>query len=82
MRKNFMIIVAALLMALPLKAQQPDPNFFIYLCFGQSNMEAGAAPADQDTAPHWPCALRRESRAPTGGEPGAATRYSAACRGT
>ena len=29
-------------------AQQPDPNFFIYLCFGQSNMEAGAVPAEQD----------------------------------
>ena len=27
---------------------QPDPNFFIYLCFGQSNMEAGARPAEQD----------------------------------
>ena len=29
-------------------AQQPDPDFFIYLCFGQSNMEAGAVPAEQD----------------------------------
>lgn len=29
-------------------AQNPDPNFFIYLCFGQSNMEAGAQPAEQD----------------------------------
>ena len=26
----------------------PDPNFFIYLCIGQSNMEAGATPAEQD----------------------------------
>lgn len=24
--------------------QEPDPDFFIYLCFGQSNMEAGARP--------------------------------------
>jgi len=43
-----MIVAAAVLMSLSLKAQQPDPNFFIYLCFGQSNMEAGATPADQD----------------------------------
>lgn len=26
----------------------PDPDFFIYLCIGQSNMEAGATPAEQD----------------------------------
>jgi len=32
------------------KNQKPDPNFFIYLCFGQSNMEAGARPEAQDTA--------------------------------
>jgi len=29
-------------------AQKPDPNFHIYLCIGQSNMEAGARPAEQD----------------------------------
>lgn len=28
--------------------QKPDPNFFIYLCIGQSNMEAGARPEEQD----------------------------------
>ena len=28
--------------------QKPDPKFFIFLCFGQSNMEAGARPEDQD----------------------------------
>ena len=28
--------------------KKPDPNFFIYLCFGQSNMEAGARPEEQD----------------------------------
>lgn len=28
--------------------KKPDPNFFIYLCFGQSNMEAGARPEAQD----------------------------------
>lgn len=29
-------------------AKKPDPKFFIYLCFGQSNMEAGARPDEQD----------------------------------
>ena len=29
-------------------AQKPDKNFHIFLCFGQSNMEAGARPAEQD----------------------------------
>ena len=47
MRFRFSFILAAILFVLPAKAQQ-DPNFFIYLCFGQSNMEAGARPADQD----------------------------------
>ena len=30
------------------KTKKPDPKFFIYLCFGQSNMEAGARPEEQD----------------------------------
>lgn len=30
------------------QGQKPDPKFHIYLCFGQSNMEAGARPEDQD----------------------------------
>jgi hypothetical protein len=29
--------------------QKPDPKFFIYLCFGQSNMEAGARPENEDS---------------------------------
>ena len=48
MFKRFLPVLAALAMNLPALAQTPDPNFFIYLCFGQSNMEAGARPADQD----------------------------------
>jgi len=33
----------------PLKATvNPDPNFHIYICFGQSNMEGNAAIADSD----------------------------------
>lgn len=31
-----------------LKAQQPDPNFHIFLCFGQSNMEGNARIEPQD----------------------------------
>ena len=45
MKTRLMIVAAAVLMTLSLQAQTPDPNFFIYLCFGQSNMEAGATPA-------------------------------------
>ncbi|MCQ2065321.1 MAG: alpha-L-arabinofuranosidase [Bacteroidaceae bacterium] len=48
MKFKLSFILAALLSVLPARAQQPDPNFFIYLCFGQSNMEAGARPAEQD----------------------------------
>lgn len=29
-------------------ASKPDPNFYIYLCIGQSNMEGAAKPEDQD----------------------------------
>ena len=42
MRKAFLSALAAVLALLPASAQVQDPNFFIYLCFGQSNMEAGA----------------------------------------
>ncbi|MBQ0022554.1 MAG: sialate O-acetylesterase [Prevotellaceae bacterium] len=31
-------------------ASTPDPNFYIYLCFGQSNMEGAARPEEQDYA--------------------------------
>ena len=48
MRKTFLTVLAAVLALLPAAAQVQDPNFFIYLCFGQSNMEAGARPAEQD----------------------------------
>ncbi len=33
------------------QGKKPDPKFFIYLCFGQSNMEAGARPEEQDKGP-------------------------------
>ncbi len=48
MFKRFFLILTALCLGLQAFAQGPDPDFHIYLCFGQSNMEAGARPAPQD----------------------------------
>ena len=48
MRKILLTILAGVIAGQMAFAQEPDPNFFIYLCFGQSNMEAGARPAEQD----------------------------------
>ena len=48
MNHKTLLTLAALAACLTLGAQKPDPDFFIYLCFGQSNMEAGARPAEQD----------------------------------
>ena len=48
MIKRILPALAALAMSLSALAQSPDPNFHIYLCFGQSNMEAGARPAPED----------------------------------
>ena len=48
MIKRILPALAALAMSLSAQAQSPDPNFHIYLCFGQSNMEAGARPAPED----------------------------------
>jgi hypothetical protein len=43
-------LLGALLISVSAFAQdrRPDPDFYIYLCFGQSNMEAGARPEEQD----------------------------------
>ncbi len=43
-----LIGAVGLLTASPAQAQVVDPNFHIYLCFGQSNMEGNAAIEDQD----------------------------------
>ncbi|MBR4133640.1 MAG: sialate O-acetylesterase, partial [Bacteroidales bacterium] len=48
MNHKTLLTLMALAACLTLSAQKPDPDFFIYLCFGQSNMEAGARPAEQD----------------------------------
>lgn len=49
------VILLAILVTTTLSSfaqkQKPDPKFFIYLCFGQSNMEAGARPEKQDSIP-------------------------------
>ena len=54
--KTKFVLILAILMIVPAgsfaqKKKKPDPEFFIYLCFGQSNMEAGARPAEQDMGP-------------------------------
>src|ERR1035437_5628616 len=51
--KARMLSILALLLYTTLSSftqeKKPDPKFFIYLCFGQSNMEAGARPEKQDS---------------------------------
>jgi len=63
---RLLMLVAAMLMVLPgnmtaqrrqaakkaavENAAQPDPNFYIFLCFGQSNMEGNARPEAADLA--------------------------------
>ena len=44
--KQIIIGMMALMSALTVKAQ--DENFYIYLCFGQSNMEGNARYEQQD----------------------------------
>ena len=62
----FSFVLAGLLLAMPCsvtaqkkaaakkattqKVDQPDPNFYIFLCFGQSNMEGNARPEAVDLA--------------------------------
>src|ERR1041385_1373907 len=41
-------LLLALAFSLPARAQ--DPNFYIFLCFGQSNMDGAARWEPQDTA--------------------------------
>ena len=54
MKRKIPFLVMALLAILPIfkvsaaAESKPDPQFYIYLCIGQSNMEAGATPAEQD----------------------------------
>ena len=46
------LLLSALLMAMPMLQMRAavDPNFYIFLCFGQSNMEGAARPEAADLA--------------------------------
>lgn len=46
--KKFFLIAACVLMSASAPIMAQDPNFHIYLCFGQSNMEGNARPEPQD----------------------------------
>jgi hypothetical protein len=51
MCRGCVVVAMGLLFAYAAFAQEekkPDPKFFVYLCFGQSNMEAGGRPDEQD----------------------------------
>ena len=48
--KQFITTLLLSICALTADAQKPDPNFYIFLCFGQSNMEGAARPEAQDIA--------------------------------
>ena len=43
-----LLFLAVLLSTATQAAADPDPNFYIYLCFGQSNMEGGRTIEEQD----------------------------------
>lgn len=56
MKKHFLALVAAILFGTATASAQehlrfisnPDPNFYVFLCLGQSNMEGVARPEEQD----------------------------------
>jgi hypothetical protein len=48
MKKKLSICVLVAILAFNSKGFSQDPNFYIFLCFGQSNMEGAARPEDQD----------------------------------
>lgn len=48
MKKTLFIMFLGLMAGLTKANAQVDPNFYIYICFGQSNMEGNAQPEAQD----------------------------------
>ncbi len=46
--KKLILFISFLVLAVAKMCAQPDPNFYIFLCFGQSNMEGAAKPEAQD----------------------------------
>ena len=62
MMKQLIITILMSVVALTANAQKPDPNFYIFLCFGQSNMEGAAKPEAQDLkspGPRWVSGMRQ-----------------------
>ena len=51
-------LLTMLLCMCALGAHAQDPNFYIFLCFGQSNMEGAARPEAQDLN-HDSCGCRQ-----------------------
>jgi len=49
MKIKFRLLVLAILLVPCLKTFSQDQNFYIFLCFGQSNMEDNARIEPQDT---------------------------------
>ena len=48
-KRKFFSLLFFILLLLNIKAHSQDPDFYIFLCFGQSNMEGNARPEPQDT---------------------------------
>ncbi len=46
--KRLFIVCIVFTMTILCLAQKPDKNFYVFLCFGQSNMEGAARPEEQD----------------------------------
>ena len=46
--KKIVLMITLLAAMLPDVKAEVDPNFYIYLCFGQSNMEGNATPESID----------------------------------
>src|SRR5512138_3918788 len=49
MKKKIVLIITVGFLMINMKAFSQDPNFYIFLCFGQSNMEGAARIEAQDT---------------------------------
>ena len=39
LKQAFVVVAVIVVFAIEARVQDPDPNFYIFLCFGQSNME-------------------------------------------
>lgn len=48
MKKTFILLLSALMLAPVALMAEPDPNFHIYICIGQSNMEGNPRPEAKD----------------------------------